>query len=226
MKRVRKKFGKGPRYFHCGEYGSKNKRPHYHAILFNLDFNDKYFWRKTDSGHPSYRSPTLEKLWPFGHAEIGAANFETAAYVARYILKKVSGPLAESHYESLNEKTGEITDLLPEYTTMSRRPGIGRAWLEKYTGDVYPADRVIIKQKGEYVEQRPPKYYDNIFSLAEPEIFEDIQFIRRKKALQHVKDGTFERLRVREQLQLSKLEKLTRSYEHGEQTLRSVRFEK
>ena len=39
MKRYRKKFGPNIRYFHCGEYGSKFGRPHYHACIFNHDFS-------------------------------------------------------------------------------------------------------------------------------------------------------------------------------------------
>lgn len=220
MKKLRKRFGSGVRYFHCGEYGEKNMRPHYHACLFNFDFPDKYLDPKIQKpgGFPLYRSHELEKLWGLGFATVGEVNFETAAYVARYVTKKFSNPDPEkvkAHYELLNKKTGEITDLLPEYTTMSRRPGIGRAWLEKYTGDIYPADRVVIKRKGEYIETRPPRYYDNIFQLDQPEIFEDIQFKRHRSAREHSGETTPERLAVREQIQLSKLQLLTRRYENG-----------
>lgn len=87
MYRLRKKYGKGIRFFHCGEYGEKLGRPHYHAILFGLDFADKTKW-KMRRGYQTWRSKSLEKLWPFGHSEIGSVTFESAAYVARYILKK------------------------------------------------------------------------------------------------------------------------------------------
>ena len=55
MKRLRKKYGDGIRFFHCGEYGEKTGRPHYHAILFNHDFDDKYYWRTTKLKHKCYR---------------------------------------------------------------------------------------------------------------------------------------------------------------------------
>jgi len=29
------------RYFHCGEYGEQLQRPHYHALVFNVDFPDR-----------------------------------------------------------------------------------------------------------------------------------------------------------------------------------------
>ena len=139
MKRLRKYTGKKVRYFHCGEYGDENMRPHYHACLFGLDFEDKYVWMERN-GNKLYRSPTLEKIWPFGYSSIGEVNFETAAYVARYVMKKVTGEgkdrlkvkecdgeLVElKHYQMLDKDTGEIIELKPEYTTMSRRPGIGK----------------------------------------------------------------------------------------------------
>ena len=87
MKRLRKRFGDGIRFYHCGEYGSLLGRPHYHACLFNFDFPDKYLW-KENNGQKLYRSPSLEELWPYGYSSIGTVTFESAAYVARYILKR------------------------------------------------------------------------------------------------------------------------------------------
>ena len=118
MKKLRKKFGSGIRFFHCGEYGSQFQRPHHHAILFGFDFPDKVFW-KLKNGHLLYRSSSLEKLWPYGFSSIGECNFETCAYVARYVLKKVNGDMAEEHYAGRE----------PEYVSMSRMPGIGHDWL-------------------------------------------------------------------------------------------------
>ena len=47
MKRLRKHFApRKIRFFQCGEYGELNMRPHYHSILFNVDFPDKYLWRE------------------------------------------------------------------------------------------------------------------------------------------------------------------------------------
>ena len=77
------------KYYAVGEYGENYGRPHYHAALFGEDFSDdRYVWRTTESGHTVYRSPRLEKLWTLGNCEIGELTFESAAYVARYIMKK------------------------------------------------------------------------------------------------------------------------------------------
>ena len=86
MKRLRQKIApRTVRFFHCGEYGEKFSRPHHHACLFGYDFPDKVLFRKTSSGN-LYTSELLSSLWPFGFSTIAAVTFETAAYVARYVL--------------------------------------------------------------------------------------------------------------------------------------------
>lgn len=201
MKRLRKRHGPGARYFHCGEYGEKMGRPHYHACLFNFDFADRELWSVRD-GVRLFTSKDLSELWPFGFSTIGDVTFESAAYVARYVTKKITGETADAHYKGR----------LPEYTTMSRRPGIGRAWIEKYTGDVYPHDRVVLRGR----EMRPPKFYDSIFELANPEAFDDVKEQRKRDTVLVATDNTYDRLRVREKHQHLRFEKLKRGYENGE----------
>lgn len=98
MKRLRKRFsGKVIRFYMCGEYGENFGRPHFHACLFGHNFDDLTLW-KVQNKQKLYRSKTLEELWPFGHSSVGTVTFESAAYVARYIMKKVTGEAAELHY--------------------------------------------------------------------------------------------------------------------------------
>lgn len=198
LKRLRKKYGKGIRYFQCGEYGEKMLRPHHHAIIFNFDFPDKVYL-KSKGGYPLYISESLAKLWPYGYHLIGGVTFESAAYVARYILKKWKGDKKDEHY-------GELE---PEYTTMSRRPGIAREWFETYKKDVYPNDSVIIRGD---LSARPPKYYDALFDLEDPELFARIKERRKNKAKNNP-NNEFERLEVREKVQKAKLKKLVRQFE-------------
>lgn len=206
MKRLRKRFGEGIRFYHCGEYGDRFGRPHYHACLFNFDFMDKYFWRRSPRGDFIYRSNILEELWPFGLSEIGAVTFESAAYVARYIMKKVNGDRADDHYSFIHPETGEVTWRSPEYTTMSRRPGIGRAWLDKFISDVYPGDFVVLRG----VKMKPPRFYDSQFEILYPEEHEKIKTSRKRNAKRFVDNNTPDRLIVREKVQLAKLKTLSR----------------
>jgi len=203
LKRLRKKYGK-VRFFHCGEYGERLGRPHYHACLLNFDFPDKQPLRTTDRGDHVYTSAALETLWGLGRTEIGSLTFESAAYVARYITKKVTGKAAEAHYTRLNLETGEIINLKPEYTTMSRKPGIGAPWLQKFSSDVYNYDKLVIRG-GATIP--PPRYYDNQYEVMNPEHYQKIK-IKRETADKNVYgtdenrirrlDNTEQRLQVRE----------------------------
>lgn len=203
MKRLRKEYGAGIRFYHCGEYGETYGRPHYHACLFNHDFPDKYPWFQSKSGEMVYRSESLEELWPMGICSTGGVTFKSAAYCARYIMKKVTGDMADDHY--LDPETGVIRK--PEYTTMSRRPGIGKAWFEQFKSDVYPHDFVVMNDQ----KVRPPKYYDGLYELDHKQSFRKIKARRKANSAQHADNNTPERLKVREKVQDARLSKLHRS---------------
>jgi hypothetical protein len=207
MKRLRKRYqGKTIRFYMAGEYGENFGRPHFHACIFNLDFEDKYLWQKTDSGSKIYRSKILEELWPFGYSSIGEVNFQSAAYVARYIMKKVTGDMAEQHYEEVNFTTGEIIQRKPEFNKMSLKPGIGYKWYQKYKDDVYPHDYVIVNGK----KCKPPKFYDKKYADDYPYEFDQLQWDREKSAKAQVFDNTPERLLVKEEVLKAKLSRLKR----------------
>lgn len=206
MKRLRKKFGTKIRFYMAGEYGENFGRPHFHACLFNFDFQDKVLWKRTTVGSRIFRSRDLEELWPYGFSSIGEVTFESAAYVARYIMKKVTGKQAGEHYEYVCEKTGEITNRTPEFNHMSLKPGIGAKWLEKYHTDVYPNDYVVIRGK----KVKPPKYYDKKWAKEYPIEFDMIQFERESKAKENYLENFDDRLKVREQVAAARLSFLKR----------------
>jgi len=185
-KRLRKaRPGRTVRYFHCGEYGEQGLRPHYHALLFNVDFPDRVPWRSD-----TFRSAELERLWPLGNSEFGAVTFESAAYVARYTLKKLTGQAAIEGYRRFNRRTGEECTVAPEYATMSR--GVGRSWLEQYADDVYPLDRVISRGR----EAKPPRFYDKQLQEVDPVLAAQVRVMRARNF--NYENATEERLSVRE----------------------------
>jgi len=203
-KKLRKK--KGPfRYYMCGEYGETFSRPHYHACLFGMDFDDKEPVRKlaADSQQTLYQSAELSALWHHGYASLGRVTFESAAYVARYVMKKITGDLAESHYTYIDSQ-GEIHTRAPEYNQMSRRPGIGKTWIDKYHTDVYPSDQVITRG---YASQ-PPRYYDQQQEKKNEEQITEIKQRRMEKLDR--KDNTPKRLRAKEIVATAKLKQLQR----------------
>lgn len=210
MKRLRKSVDFPVRYFQCGEYGEEYFRPHYHACLFGFDFKDKVLW-KVVNDQQYFVSLELQRLWPFGHSTIGAVTFESAAYVARYITKKITGPGKESAYEYCDENTGQVFDRVPEYVTMSRRPGIAAGWFEKFKSDVYPDDFVVMRGR----KFRPPKFYKEKFELVSPLDAAKAKAERQVAAELHKDNNTWDRLSVREEIQYLKYDQLKRSYENG-----------
>jgi len=205
MKRVRKTFGP-VRFYMCGEYGEQFGRPHFHACLFGLDFEDKQFWKDLSSGSRLYVSPTLVRLWPHGFSSIGDVTFESAAYVARYVMKKVNGPTAKQHYSHV-DSDGVVTDLRPEFTRMSLKPGIGATWIKKFISDVYTTDACIVNG----LAVKPPRFYDKYLSSFSPIDFESLELSRYNKAIFNSADNASSRLRVRELVTRSRLQFKKRS---------------
>lgn len=210
MKRLRKEFGDGIRYFQCGEYGEKNSRPHYHALLFNFDFPDRYHWA-TRNGFKYDRSAILERKWAKGDCIVGDVTFESSSYVARYITKKQFGRGSEIYYEKVDEETGEIFVLEREYATMSRRPGIARRWFEENRRFLEDHDKVILRGK----ELKPPRYYDKQMEAQAPERFLEIKEERRLVGERFKDDNTPERLRVKKHILEESVLLLKRGYENG-----------
>lgn len=147
-KRFRKRFGKF-RYYAVGEYGEQTSRPHYHVCLFGHSFgSDRKLWKRTSQGHSLYVSRALEQVWKKGYCPFGELTWESAAYVSGYIIDKLHGAEAERAYGRR----------LPEFATMSRRPGIGANWYEKWRGQVQPRDQVIHNS----TPRKPPRFYDRM----------------------------------------------------------------
>jgi len=184
------------RFFHCGEYGDRSERPHYHAIIFGYWFTDSKQYKKSKSGKQLWTSKTLEKLWSHGRCAIGTVSYQSANYVARYIIKKITGDHAEGYYSRLVPDTGEVVQVLPEYITMSTHPGIGALWLEKYQTDVYPSDFVLGNGKKFPV----PHYYDKLLRRKNAELLAQLKADRRRRGIttRNIANSKPARLAVRE----------------------------
>lgn len=203
MKRLRKSYDRQIRFYACGEYGDTTQRPHYHLLLFNVLFDDRKRMATGKTGDPLYTSERLSRLWPDGHHWIGEVTFDSCAYVARYILKKVTGDAAAAHYEVVDQY-GELHQRIPEFTVMSRRDGIGKGWFDQYHSEVYAYDSVITNG----AEAKPPRFYDTKFELLDSYRMDEIKAARKLRALDPARqrDNTAARLRTRELVQQKKLE--------------------
>ncbi len=190
IKRLRKHFPQKIRYFHCGEYGDETLRPHYHACLFNCSFRDQTVFSETE-GITTYSSPILEKLWPYGFSTVGELNFQTASYVAGYILKKITGNQATEEYLR-NDEYGVAYWVEPPYVTMSLKPGIGHEFYQKYKTDFFPSDETPVPGKG--IISKVPRYYETILKHENPELLELVKDLRKEFIRKHKHDFTPQRL--------------------------------
>lgn len=176
MKDVRRYFNyhfnhQNIRFYSCGEYGNLNLRPHYHLILFNFPVPDLQFFFSNFNGDAVYRSPLLEKIWGKGFVTVGKMTWQSAAYVARYMMKKQKGTGAEVYNQRVVE---------PEFSLMSRMPGIGKAYYEKHKDYIYEFDE--INELGLNGPAKPCKYFDRLFDLNSPEAMKAIKAEREASA--------------------------------------------
>lgn len=157
-KRVRARYA--PRrnqlkFFACGEMGEHGDNPHYHSILMSdADlFPDKVVWKQPKTG-VVWKSAQLEELWPYGIAEFSSVTMASAAYVAGYVMKKLLSA-DDPSLVRLSPVDGQWHTTEPEFATMSRRPGLGSSWFDKFQSDAFPSDFLVVD--GQKV--KPPKYY-------------------------------------------------------------------
>lgn len=193
------------KYFMCGEYGNVCRhgfnlekqecplcnvgRPHYHACLFNMSFDDLETYASRDDGKSRFTSKKLESIWKYGFVDVGELTYESAGYVARYCLKKVNGDRAEDHYQRTTE-TGEIIKLEQEFAAMSN--GVGKGFYEKYRDDMFPSDEVPVPGQG--VFKKVPRYYMEQEEQRNPEVVEEIK--EKRKAYKDSKPEEFEDQRL------------------------------
>jgi hypothetical protein len=238
FKRLRKNTGARFKYYACGEYGEpteKNNyiaRPHYHAVIFGYDFPDKVLEKKTKTGDLLFSSKILDIAWQNkGWALIGNVTFESAAYVARYVMKKRKGDPEEinknglpnkHYYQHIDYETGEVWDREPEFCLMSRgsgkqddpaiwRYGIGREWWNRYNGDL---EKDFLTYSGG--KKMPvPKYYDYLMEKVDPHEMELRKAERAEKAKElDPNERTIKRLREKEKVKLAQLDQLQRNLDN------------
>ncbi len=171
---VRKKDAKKIRYYACGEYGNidevrdpyekikyvnkygstKLARPHYHIIIFNYWPEDCQEIKETDYG-AWYESEKMEELWGKGFTSVGQVSFESAAYTASYVTKKINGDETRFHYKGREQ----------EFAVMSRGGkdskgklgGVGARYYQKYADEIWANNSIIVR--GHKVV--PPRYFKN-----------------------------------------------------------------
>lgn len=102
------------RYFFVGEYGDETNRPHYHAALFGYPSCEQGVTTPRRDGSCCSVCDRLRQHWDMGHTYSGGLTEQSAAYIAGYVTKKMTGKNDE-----------RLQGRHPEFARMSNRPGIG-----------------------------------------------------------------------------------------------------
>nr|DAM15699.1 MAG TPA: Replication associated protein [Microviridae sp.] len=146
-------------YFASGEYGGKTKRPHYHAIAYDIPIkeNELKVYKKKN-GIVYYNCEWLNKIWGNGHLVIAPAEWKAMAYTARYTTKKIYGKGAKEKYLEMG--------ILPEKCLMSKSPAIGARYYYDHAAEIYEKDKIQLKN-GKVC--KPPRYFDKLFDLEHSE---------------------------------------------------------
>lgn len=138
------------RYFCCGEYGSKFRRPHYHLIIYGWRPSDLTPWQ-TRNGHMIYRSAQIEKLWKYGFSTVAPVMGGVAAYCAKYVTKK---------FARLNDEWKFKDCVFPEFSLQSvRNGGIGAPWYDENFDQLLTQGYASVRLGMNYVKMAIPKYY-------------------------------------------------------------------
>lgn len=202
LKRLRKNTGQQFRYFYCGEYGPSTWRPHYHLIIFGLKLDDLTTVNPSGlllpkrAGYQYYYSATLQRAWsshdpvydlfgnllyrdvrPIGNISITDVTWETCAYTARYIMKKLKGPESQFY---------DTFALHPPFVRMSRMPGLARQWYDDHPGiDEYEYINLRTPTGGK--KFRPPRYYDKLFDIDQPDRSQEMKDRRQRMCLNSIR---------------------------------------
>ncbi len=177
------------RFYACGEYGEQTHRPHFHVLLFDCPILDKdlKLLGKTKLGYPLYNVDYITKLWNKGHVVIADLTWETCAYTARYVMKKLKGKDACFY---------ELNDVEKEDVRMSRKPGIGLEYFNNHWHEMYyfndPNDiskgassKVILPalSKDRPNTGKPPRYFDEKMKDIDLSLIERVKASRLQKAM-------------------------------------------
>lgn len=218
MARLRKRRGPDVRYFMCGEYGGKTLRPHFHAILYGVDFEDTYEEVSLD-GQVNRMSVELDETWKLGRATLDSLSFQAAGYVAGYVAKKAADTYLGPWRDYVDQVTGEVESrpIQPEYRKMSRgrktkpgehpRGGLGHDYVmppgrPSRLPDLYATDSVAV---GPW-RFPMPRYYDLLLRRYRPDLVPAVTERRISGAVEAAEEWTPERASAAELVALAALQ--------------------
>lgn len=164
----------GVRYYACGEYGDTSQRAHFHICFFNLPdelMQELRFYKTSFCGDVYTISDYIQRIWGNGIVVCGDLNFQSAAYVARYVCKKLKG----------KEKLSELDELgiSNQDSRMSLKPGIGSEYFHLFKDQIYKNDEMFLPAVGRVCVSR---YFDKLMDLDDPVFLAELKAKRAVSA--------------------------------------------
>ena len=172
-----------------------------------------------------FQSKLIESCWiertedgvtSRGISNVSSASWNTIAYTARYITKKINGNESEMLYAANGQDK--------EFFRVSNRPGIGYNYYEKHKEEIYANDQIMVKNKKGVSYCKPPHYFDKLYEQDNPMHYEMIKKAREKAGQDKInllieQTSLFKReqLEVDERAKEAQSKQLRRSLESGRQ---------
>ncbi len=190
------------RYFACGEYGDKKGRPHYHLAIFNWQPDDLKKYKMNKYGDQNFTSKSLKKIWGKGFVVVEELNFNTASYIARYVLKKAGIEAEKREYtgkyryeQRIDERNGneythkirevktKKTEIEKEFITMSRGVGIGRTYWNDNKEKIKRNKGILLKVKDKVKLKPIPRYFKKLWEQENWEEYYRYKYEKQKDGI-------------------------------------------
>lgn len=188
LKRLRKRLSpRKIRYYACGEYGEEMGRPHYHLIIFGVNYNDFEFKDKilkNGMWHDVYDCES----WMKGNVYLGDVTADSCRYVADYINKVYFGDMEKEVYKN--------NGLESPFQLYSK--GLGEKWIYDNEKQLRQRYGYTIKGKNRGLN----RYYRNKLEIEGSEYYEKIKDkIKENKSIEEMREMA--RLRLKALMQLN-----------------------
>lgn len=175
---VRQGYEEQIKYFACGEYGGLHGRPHYHAIIYNLDLQDLVLY-KQELGYKVYVSKIIDKSWNLGFSTVSKCTDESIKYTCGYVQKKLFNKFTDKQYEVLQEWLKEHPQEHFQDNFILSSHFIGMEYFKNHKYDLYANDTLLFHSNNRTIETKPVPYFDYLLKKDDIEIFEELKRSRR-----------------------------------------------
>lgn len=153
------------KYFIASEYGAKHSRPHFHGLIFGLDFLLEFYKPRlvSFSRYPIFTSDVLSSVWGLGFVTVDRLTSANISYVSKYITKQAdkSRPTWSLKSIGLARSLFASKDGLTDFGLSSVQSGF-----------------VSVPSRSNPLRVRVPRFVDRYVEKFEPSLYDDLKASR------------------------------------------------